>query len=78
MSMLGTIDLGTEVGATGLGTDLGAMYYGAEVLATSTPPRISVRDLGAKICGTKMCYLGAMSPGADPQGPKMSLPLPGG
>jgi len=35
------------------------------------------RHLDAKICGAEMCYLGAMSPGADPQGPKMSLSLPG-
>jgi len=64
--MLGARVRGTEVGATDLGVDLGAMYYGAEVPSTSTPRRISVRHLEAKICGGKTCYLGAMSPDADP------------
>ena len=73
--MLGARVRGVEVGATDLGADLGAMYYGNEVPATSTPPRISARHLGAKICDAETCYLGAMSPDADPQGPKMSLRL---
>ena len=37
----------------------------------------TARHLGAKICGAETCYFGAMSPGADLQGPKMSLNLPG-
>ena len=37
----------------------------------------TARHLGAKICGAETFYLGVMSPGADPQSPKMSLNLPG-
>ena len=38
----------------------------------------TARHLGAKICGTEMCYLGDMSPDSEPQSPKMSLSLSGG
>ena len=65
--MLGARVRGVEVGATDLGADLGAMYYGNEVPATSTPPRISARHLRAKICGAETCYLGAKTRGADPR-----------
>jgi hypothetical protein len=39
---------------------------------------VLVRHLRAKICGAETCNLRAMSPGANPQGLKMSLRLPGG
>ena len=64
--MLGAIIHGAEVSAKICGAELGAMYSGAEVPATSTSPRISASHLGAKICGAETCYLGAMSPSADP------------
>ena len=78
--MLGARIYGSEVGANICGTELGAMYSGVEVPATSPPPRMPcmARHLRAKIYGAKTCYLGAMSPGTDPQDPKMSLRHLGG
>ena len=52
---------------------LGARIHGAELGA-----KICGIEVGAKICGVETCYLDAMIPGADPQGPKMSLSLSGG
>ena len=37
----------------------------------------TARHLEAKICGAETCYLGAMSPDANPQDPKISLRLSG-
>jgi len=59
--------LGARVRDAEVGTKIGVMYYGTEVPATSTPPRISARHFGAKICGAKTCYLGARTHGADPR-----------
>jgi len=73
MGQLGARVRGAEVGAKICGADLGVMYYGAEVPTTSTPPRISVRHFGVKICGAETYYLGARTHGADPHDPKMSL-----
>jgi hypothetical protein len=53
-----------RIGARDLDAELGAMDLGAEVSATSAstldhmdrPPY----NVGAKMCGAEMCYLGAM------------------
>jgi hypothetical protein len=68
---LGARIRGSELGATDLWLrarrqDLWLRGTG-HVSATSDALLCAVRHLGAKICGAEMCYLGAMSSGADPR-----------